>query len=71
MVKVKLDQNVLRKTIDDVVDKSTFDITCPNCQTTFSVKGSQFGSNITCPNCQIDIYLNDEKLKKDINKIKG
>ena len=69
-VKIKVNNNALQQTIANAISKSSFNITCPSCGTTFSVNGSQFGSNVPCPNCNMSIYLNDEKLKRDISSIK-
>ena len=69
-VKIKVNNAALQQTIANAISKSSFNITCPNCETTFSVHGSQFGNNVICPNCNMNIFLNDDKLKQSINNIK-
>ena len=68
-VKVKINNDALRKTLNNAISKASFNIKCPNCQFTFPISGSQFGNTTTCPNCKVTIMLNNDQLKQDINNI--
>ena len=69
-VKIKFNSNALKNTLNKAITKSTFNIKCPKCQYNLTLSGSQFGSSIICPNCKTTIVINDDGLKKDIDKIK-
>ena len=69
-IKIEFDHNALSQAISDAISNSSFDISCPNCNSIISFDGSLIGSNITCPYCNVNIKLDDQQLKQDLNKLK-
>ena len=68
-IEFKTKPNTLKNAINKAIINSQFNITCPNCQTSFPVQGSQFGHEVVCPSCGINIILNNNSLNNDINKL--
>lgn len=68
-IEFKTKPNALKNAINKSIINSQFNITCPNCQTSLPVQGSQFGHEIVCPSCGIIIILNNDSLNNDINKL--
>jgi len=68
-IKFKTKPNALKNAINKSIINSQFNITCPNCKTSFPVQGSQFGQEVICPSCRINIRLNNNGLNNDINKL--
>ena len=65
----KTKPNALKKAINNTVNNSSFDYTCPNCESTIRFSGSQFGSQIVCPNCKARITLDNSGFNNDINNL--
>jgi len=68
-IKFKTKPNALKNAINQSINNLQFNITCPNCQSSFPVQGSQFGHEVVCPSCGINIRLNNNSLNGDINKL--
>lgn len=68
-IKFKTKPNALKNAINQSICNSQFNITCPNCQTSFPVLGSQFGHEVVCSSCGVHIIINNNNLDNDINKL--
>lgn len=69
-IKFEFNPNALKQAVSDAISNSNFDASCPNCNSIISFDGSLIGSNITCPYCNVNIKLDDQQLKQDLNKLK-
>ena len=68
-IKFKTKSNALKNAINQSINNTQFNLTCPNCKATFPISGFQFGSTINCPSCKIEITLNNSGLNDDINRL--
>lgn len=55
-VKINLNQDKVRETIDNAIKERTFDVTCPFCKNTVNIPAGKS----SCPNCGngLDLTLN-------------